>query len=104
MDIILQDKMELALVAAVINLSEKCERKTRKNSKFDTHQTNMASSDHTSVLEKLHHCTLLNGETSEQTFGPVRKKGVCERDEEERFLVIKALKHYNRLKHLGLNF
>ena len=104
MDFILQDKMELSLVAAVIDLSEKCKRKERKKSKFDTHQTSFISLDRKIALEKLKSCSLLNRETTQMSFGPARRNGVCERDDEERVLVAKALKHYNRLKHLDLNF
>ena len=102
MDFIFHDKMELALVAAVIDLSEKCERKERKKSKLETQKTSVTSIDQKITLEKLRNSSLLNRETTKRNFGPSRRNGVCETDEEERVLVTKALKHYNRLKHLDI--
>ena len=104
MDLIMQDKMELALVAAVIDMNEKHERKQRRKSKFDNHDTSFTSLDQKIALEKLRNCTILNRETKNKNFGPSRRNGVAETDVEERVMVAKTLKHYNRLKHLDLNF
>ena len=98
-----QDKMELALLAAVIDMSDKNERKRRK-SKFDIHETSFTSLDRKIELENLRNCALLKRSTTVKLFEPRRRNGVCEKDENDRVLVTKALKLYNRLKHLDLNF
>ena len=104
MERIIQDKMELAVVAAVIDISEKCGPKSRSKARLNAHDTSFTSLDQKIALTRLRNSTLLNRKTTDKKFGPARRNGVCERDEEERILVAKALKHYNRLKHLDLNF
>ena len=104
MERIVHDKMELALVAAVIDISESSGRKSRNKSKCDSQETRFTSLDQKMALTRLKSSTLLNSRTASKKFGPTRRNGVCEIDAEERVLVTKALKHYNRLKHLDLNF
>ena len=92
------------MVAAVIELCESSERKTRQSSKVDTQESSYTSLDQKDAFKKFRFSTLLNKEMSRKHFGPARKIGVCETDKDERVLVTKALIHYNRLEHLDLNF
>ena len=99
-----QDKMDLSLVPAMIDLNEKCQRK-QQNGKSPTPTLNTNEKSTTPILlldkkitlDRLRQCSLLHRPTP-------RRIGVSETNEQERMMISKALKHYNRLQHLDLNF
>ena len=107
-----QDKMDLSLVPAMIDLNEKCQRK-QQNGKSSTPTLNTNEKSTTPILlldkkitlDRLRQCSLFHRPTPKRIeFGPTRRIGVSETNEQERMMISKALKHYNRLQHLDLNF
>ena len=106
--LIRKDRMELALVAAVIDLEEKCQRKEGTIKILVKHNEEENATalllDRKRTIEKMRSSPLLTRNTATVEFSLTRRNGVCEMDELERVLVSKTLRKYKKLQHLDLNY